>query len=170
MSAAPSDGARPSVSRNTRAAAALKAFHEEERYGKAYDLRLVKKMWPFVAPHQRLIWLSLCVIVFTSAGALVRPLIMRSAVDDGVVAGNADKLVMGGLLLAGVLVVEQVLGFAQMYAMQVAGARAMSDLRAHVFAFLHRQRLGFFDRQLVGKLVSRVTNDVDAMLELFASG
>jgi ATP-binding cassette subfamily B multidrug efflux pump len=46
----------------------------------------------------------------------------------------------------------------------------MSDLRGHVFRFLHRQRLGFFDRQLVGKLVSRVTNDVDAMLELFASG
>jgi ATP-binding cassette subfamily B protein len=156
--------------RNTRAVAALKAFHEEERYGKAYDMRLIKRMWPFIAPHQRLMWLSLFVIIFTSAGALVRPLIMRSAVDEGVVAGNADKLVMGGLLLAGVLVVEQVLGFAQMYAMQVAGARAMSDLRAHVFAFLHRQRLGFFDRQLVGKLVSRVTNDVDAVLELFASG
>jgi ATP-binding cassette subfamily B protein len=148
----------------------VRAFHEEERFGKAYDLRLVKKMWPFVAPHQALLWLSLVVILFTSAGALVRPLIMRSAIDDGVVAGNAEKLWQGGVLLAGVLVLEQVLGFAQMYAMQVAGARAMSDLRSHVFRFLHRQRLGFFDRQLVGKLVSRVTNDVDAMLELFASG
>jgi ATP-binding cassette subfamily B protein len=156
--------------RNTRAAAAVKAFHEEERFGKAYDLQLVKKMWPFVKPHQKLLWLSLLVILFTSAGALVRPLIMRSAVDDGVVAGNMQKLMRGGLLLAGVLIVEQVFGFMQMYAMQVAGARAMSDLRGHVFRFLHRQRLGFFDRQLVGKLVSRVTNDVDAMLELFASG
>jgi ATP-binding cassette, subfamily B, multidrug efflux pump len=156
--------------RNTRAAAAVKAFHEEERFGKAYDLALIKKIWPFVAPHQLLLWLSLLVILFTSAGALLRPLVMRSAVDDGVVAGNAEKLMQGGLILAGLLIVEQVLGFAQMYAMQVAGARAMSDLRRHVFGFLHRQRLGFFDRQLVGKLVSRVTNDVDAMLELFASG
>ena len=155
--------------RNTRAAAAIKAFHEEERFGKAYDLRLVKKMWPFVKPHQELIWISLGVILFTSAGALVRPLIMKSAIDAAV-AGQGRELLHGGLLLAGVLVVEQVLGFAQMYAMQVAGARAMSDLRTHVFRFLHRQRLGFFDRQLVGKLVSRVTNDVDAMLELFASG
>jgi ATP-binding cassette subfamily B protein len=156
--------------RNTRAAAAIKAFHEEERFGKAYDLALIKKIWPFVAPHQLLLWLSLLVILFTSAGALLRPLVMRSAVDEGVVAGNAEKLMQGGVILAGLLIVEQVLGFAQMYAMQVAGARAMSDLRRHVFAFLHRQRLGFFDRQLVGKLVSRVTNDVDAMLELFASG
>lgn len=156
--------------RNVKAAAAIKAFHEEERFGKAYDLHLVKKIWPFVAPHQKLLWLSLVVIVFTAGGALARPLIMRSAIDDGVVAGNQEMLMRGGLLLAGVLIVEQVLGFMQMYAMQVAGARAMSDLRGHVFRFLHRQRLGFFDKQLVGKLVSRVTNDVDAMLELFASG
>jgi ATP-binding cassette subfamily B multidrug efflux pump len=169
MSQQPPNGAKP-PGRNLRAAAAVRAFHEEERFGKAYDLRLVKKMWPFVAPHQALLWLSLVVILFTSGGALVRPLIMRAAIDDGVVAGNAEKLWQGGVLLAGVLVLEQVLGFAQMYAMQVAGARAMSDLRSHVFRFLHRQRLGFFDRQLVGKLVSRVTNDVDAMLELFASG
>lgn len=162
--------AEPKPSRNTRAAAALQAFHEEERYGKTYDLRLVKKMLPFIAPHQALLWLSLAVILLTSAGALVRPLIMRDAVDHGVVAGDPDRLMLGGILLAGVLVVEQALGFAQMYAMQVAGARAMSDLRGHVFRFLHRQRLGFFDRQLVGKLVSRVTNDVDAMAELFASG
>ena len=155
--------------RNTRAAAALKAFHEEERYGKAYDLALLRRMWPFLEPHKRLLWLSMVVIVFTSAGALVRPLIMRTAID-GAVAGKLEQLMRGGVLLASVLIVEQVLGFAQMYAMQVAGARAMSDLRGHVFRFLHRQRLGFFDRQLVGKLVSRVTNDVDAMLELFASG
>ncbi len=156
--------------RNERAAAALKAFHEEERFGKAYDLQLVKKIWPFVAPHQALLWVSLVVILFTTGAALIRPLIMRSAIDDGVVAGDEATLMRGGLLLVAVLVIEQALGFAQMYAMQVAGARAMADLRGHVFRFLHRQRLGFFDRQLVGKLVSRVTNDVDAMLELFASG
>jgi ATP-binding cassette, subfamily B, multidrug efflux pump len=157
-------------SRNVRAAAAVKAFHEEERFGKAYDVELIKKAWPFVRPHQKLLWLSLVVILFTASAALLRPLIMRSTIDGGVLAGDAHKLMQGGLLLVGVLIVEQLLGFVQMYAMQVAGARAMSDLRGHVFEFLHRQRLGFFDRQLVGKLVSRVTNDVDAMLELFASG
>jgi ATP-binding cassette, subfamily B, multidrug efflux pump len=159
-----------SAARNTRAAAAIRAFHEEERYGKSYDLKLVKKSWPFVKPHQRLLWLSLAVVLFTASGSLLRPLIMRGAIDQGVVAGNGAKLMQGGFLLAGIMLVEQVFGFIQMYAMQVAGARAMADLRAHVFRFLHRQRLGFFDRQLVGKLVSRVTNDVDAMLELFASG
>src|SRR3954471_14828850 len=121
--------------RNTRAAAAIRAFHEEERFGKAYDLRLAKKMWPFVKPHQKLLWLSLVVILFTSAGALVRPLIMRFTVDAAV-AGHAQLLMRGGIILASVMIVEQVLGFAQMYAMQVAGARAMADLRRHVFRFL----------------------------------
>jgi ATP-binding cassette subfamily B multidrug efflux pump len=164
------NGAKPQPrGRNTRAAAAIRAFHEEERYGKAYDFRLVKKMWPFIKPHQRLLWVSLGVILFTSGGALLRPLIMRGTVNAAV-AGKGELLMRGGITLACVMIVEQVLGFAQMYAMQIAGARAMSDLRTSVFRFLHRQRLGFFDRQLVGKLVSRVTNDVDAMLELFASG
>jgi ATP-binding cassette, subfamily B, multidrug efflux pump len=162
--------AAPKPARNTRAAAAVKAFHEEERYGKAYDLQLIKKLWPFVEPHQALLWISLAIVLFTSSGSMLRPLIMRTAIDEGVVAGNASKLMRGGFLLAGIMVVEQVLGFCQMYAMQVAGARIMADLRRHVFRFLHRQRLGFFDRQLVGKLVSRVTNDVDAILEVFTSG
>jgi ATP-binding cassette subfamily B protein len=165
-----SAAASPRPGRNTRAAAALKAFHEEERYSKSYDTLLIKKLWRFLQPHQKLLWLSLGVIVFTSSGALVRPLIMRHAIDQGVEAGNPTALMRGGLLLAGVLVLEQVFSFFQMYAMQVAGARAMADLRGYVFRFLHRQRLGFFDRQLVGKLVSRVTNDVDALQELFASG
>jgi ATP-binding cassette subfamily B multidrug efflux pump len=156
--------------RNTRAAAAVKAFHEEEHFGKTYDLKLVMKFWPFIKPHFRLLVLSLVVISFTSAGALVRPLIMRSAIDDGVVSGNSHKLMQGGLLLAGVVVIEQLLGFMQMYAMQIAGVRIVGDLRRHIFRFLHGQKLGFFDRQLVGKLVSRVTNDVDAIFELFGSG
>src|SRR5258708_30112222 len=65
--------------------------------------------------------------------------------------------------------VEETLTFFQIYSMQVAGARAMADLRTHVFRFLHGLRLGFFDRQPIGRLVTRVTNDVDAISELFAS-
>ncbi|HYQ16957.1 MAG TPA: ABC transporter transmembrane domain-containing protein, partial [Polyangiaceae bacterium] len=170
MSETNQGAAAPKPARNTRAAAAVKAFHEEERFGKSYDWQLIRKAWPFIKPHQALLNLSLVVVLFTSAGSLIRPMIMRNAIDQGVVAGDADKLMRGGFWLAGIMIAEQVLGFTQMYAMQVAGARAMSDLRGHVFRFLHRQRLGFFDRQLVGKLVSRVTNDVDAMLEVFASG
>jgi ATP-binding cassette, subfamily B, multidrug efflux pump len=148
----------------------LKAFHEEERFGKAYDARLTKRLWGYLVPYRVLLWASVVVILLTSIGALVRPLIMRSAIDGVVENGDRLALFHGGLLLAGVLVVEQLLGLVQMYAVQVAGARAVADLRREAFEFLQQLRLGFFDKQLVGRLVSRVTNDTDAILEMFASG
>jgi len=154
----------------TRTERILKAFHEEERFGKAYDARLTKRLWGYLLPYRLLLWASVAVILLTSVGALVRPLIMRSAIDGVVQKGDRVALLHGGLLLASVLVIEQLLGLVQMYAVQVAGARAVADLRREVFEFLQGLRLGFFDNQLVGRLVSRVTNDTDAILEMFASG
>jgi ATP-binding cassette subfamily B multidrug efflux pump len=148
----------------------LKAFHEEERFGKAYDARLTKRLWGYLVPYRLLLWASVVVILLTSASALVRPLIMRSAIDGVVKSGNRVALFHGGVLLASVLLLEQILGLVQMYAVQVAGARAVADMRREAFEFLQGLRLGFFDKQLVGRLVSRVTNDTDAILEMFASG
>src|SRR6478609_12163032 len=88
----------------------LKAFHEEERFGKAYDARLTKRLWGYLVPYRLLLWTSVVVIVITSIGALVRPLIMRSAIDDVIQSGDRVALFHNGLLLACVLVVEQLLG------------------------------------------------------------
>ncbi|HLV65712.1 MAG TPA: ABC transporter ATP-binding protein [Polyangiaceae bacterium] len=148
----------------------LEAFHEEERFGRAYDVALLRRLWPFFRPVRRLMLASMSIVLLTSAGALIRPLVMQQVVDDGVMAKDVSALTRGGFVLAGIIVVEQLLAFVQLYSMQVAGARAMAGLRRHVFSFLHGLRLGFFDRQLVGRLVSRVTNDVDSMLDLFGSG
>jgi ATP-binding cassette subfamily B protein len=148
----------------------LAAFHDEERFTKNYDTRLALEIWRFLAPHRLLIGASVCVLLVTSALSLIRPLVMREGIDKAVLAGNRDELMRIGLLFAGVLLAEQVLGFVHMYAMQIVGARAMATLRREVFRFLHGRRLSYFDRQLVGRLVSRVTNDVDAILEAFASG
>jgi ATP-binding cassette, subfamily B, multidrug efflux pump len=73
-------------------------------------------------------------------------------------------------VLAGLLVVAQALTFVQMYTMQIAGARSMADLRSTIFRFFQQLRLRYYDRTPVGRLVTRATNDVDAVSELFASG
>ncbi len=148
----------------------LAAFHDEERFTKSYDARLARQIWRFLRPHRVLMGLSVTVLLITSALSLIRPLIMREGIDKAVLGGNRDELMHFGLVFAGVLLAEQVLGFVHMYAMQIVGARSMSALRREVFQFLHGRRLSYFDRQLVGRLVSRVTNDVDAILEAFASG
>jgi ATP-binding cassette subfamily B multidrug efflux pump len=148
----------------------LAAFHDEDRFTKSYDGRLARQIWRFLSPHRGMIALSVVVLLITSGLSLVRPLVMRDGIDHAVLAGDRAALLRFGLVFAGVLLAEQVLGFVHMYAMQIVGARAMSSLRREVFRFLHGRRLSYFDRQLVGRLVSRVTNDVDAILEAFASG
>lgn len=160
----------PSDSARRRTEKILEAFHEEERFGKAYDLQLLRRLWPFFVPHRRLLVIASVIILLTAGGALVRPLVMREVVDGGIMAKDWDALLNAALLLSGIILVEQVLSFVQLYATQVAGARALTDLRRHVFRYIHGLRLGYFDNQLVGRLVSRVTNDVDAILDLFGSG
>ncbi|HVR18999.1 MAG TPA: ABC transporter ATP-binding protein, partial [Polyangiaceae bacterium] len=148
----------------------LAAFHDEERFTKTYDAALAKRLWLFLAPHRGLLLLSIAILLVTSALSLVRPLLMKYGIDHAIPSRDRAEFFRVGLLFAGVLVADQAFGFVQTYAMQIVGARAMADLRRHVFRFLHERRLAFFDRQLVGRLVSRVTNDVDAILEAFASG
>lgn len=164
------DAGEGAADNGARTEQVLRAFHEEVTLGKAYDSRLIRKLWPFVKPHRRLLLMALVVLVVTAVGDLARPLIMREAIDQGVLKHDSGVLMRGGFLLAGVVLAVQILNFIQIYTMQIVGARAMADLRRHVFSFLHSLRLGFFDNQPVGRLVTRVTNDVDAVLELFASG
>jgi ATP-binding cassette subfamily B multidrug efflux pump len=154
----------------TRTEEALRAFHEEGVLGKAYDTRLISRLWPYVKPYQKLLWSSIGLGLMMASMSIARPYLMRYTIDRGVTAKDPQVLFWGGAIFASVIICEQILNFIQVYTVQISGARAMADLRRDVFAFLHGRRMSFFDRQPVGRLVTRVTNDVDAILELFASG
>jgi ATP-binding cassette subfamily B protein len=148
---------------------ALRSFHEEGAIGKAYDARLLARLWPYVRPHSWFIALSLTTLVVMAGINLARPLLMGDVVHQAA-ARNSGLLLRDGALLALLLVLLQSLTFVQMYTMQIAGARAMADLRSAVFRFFQRLRLRYYDRTPVGRLVTRASNDVDALSELFASG
>jgi len=153
-----------------RGAAALDRFHEEASLGESYDARMLLRLWPFIRPHAGSLAASLAFLLMGASLALAKPLVMGGALDAIKSPGGEAQLLRSGIILAGLLVFEQAIAFPQMYLMQLAGARAMSDLRLHVFKFLHTRKLGFFDKTPVGRLVTRVTNDVDAINEMFASG
>jgi len=153
----------------SRAEEKLRAFHEEGAIGKAYDARLVARLWPFVKPHGRYVVFSLVTLVLMAGAGLCRPLLMGDVIKSAGL-GDGARLMRDGLGLAVLLIGVQSMGFLQMYMMQMAGARAMADLRGHIFLFMQRLELTFFDRTPVGRLVTRATNDVDAVGELFASG
>ena len=153
----------------SRAEQKLRAFHEEGAIGKAYDARLVRRLWPYVKPHGRYIAYSLGTLVVMAGVNLLRPILMGDVVRSAT-ESDAARLMRDGFGLAVLLVLLQSMTFVQMYMMQMAGARAMADLRAEIFLFMQRLELSYFDRTPVGRLVTRATNDVDAVGELFASG
>lgn len=175
MSASAADGrraeraAREARSRS-RTEKILRAFHEEELSGKSYDAALLRRLLPYVKPYMGLVMLAALAIGIIQISALARPQLMRWAIDEGAMAKDGDKLLQGGLLIAGLVLVEQLLNFTQIYVLQVVGARSMAGLRRTIFQHLHKLRVAYFDTQPVGRLVTRVTNDVDHILELFASG
>jgi ATP-binding cassette subfamily B protein len=153
----------------SRAEEKLRAFHEEGAIGKAYDARLVRRLWPFVRPHRKYVTLSLATLIVMAGVNLLRPILMGDVVRAAT-SGDGGRLMRDGMGLGVLLIVLQSMTFAQMYMMQLAGAHAMADLRETVFLFLQRLELSYFDRTPVGRLVTRATNDVDAVGELFASG
>jgi ATP-binding cassette subfamily B protein len=146
----------------------LKQFHEESGFGKAYDGRLLARLWEFARPHSRLLFVGLGLGIVVSLLGVVRPLIMRWTIDSGVLAKNQSVLAKGAITFGVMVLFEQLVQVVRIYATQLLGARMVADLRSRVFEFLHTLPMRFFDQQPVGRLVTRVTNDTDAILE-FAS-
>ncbi|NUO47259.1 MAG: ABC transporter ATP-binding protein [Polyangiaceae bacterium] len=163
MSAAP----KPKNGEKSRGEAALARFHEEGGLT-SYDSKNLLRLWPYIRPHRAYLLGSVALLLLASGFALARPLIMRSGLDG--IGKEPGAITRAGLLLTAVIIIEQGIAFPQMYLMQAGGAKAMNDLRLAVFRFLHTRSLAFFDRTPVGRLVTRVTNDVDAIGEMFASG
>jgi ATP-binding cassette subfamily B protein len=106
--------------------------------------------------------------IVVSLLGVVRPLIMRWTIDSGVLAKNQSVLAKGAITFGVMVLFEQLVQVVRIYATQLLGARMVADLRSRVFEFLHTLPMRFFDQQPVGRLVTRVTNDTDAILE-FAS-
>lgn len=152
-----------------RASEELRAFHEEKVLGKAYDGRLLRRLWPWVRPHRKILALSLVALLVQTVLQLLQPLLMGDVVTHAA-EKDAAQLLRTGVILAALLVGIQILTFVQTYTMQLAGARSMADLRSSVFDFYQRLSLRYFDRTPVGRLVTRSTNDVDAVGEIFSSG
>lgn len=150
----------------------VRDFHEEVQLGQAYDSRMMRRLWPFMRPHRAYLYLSLAMIVVMAALNNVRPLIMGRVINAAMTSmgGGSNSVMQYGLMLSGVVIGTQLISFGQMYTMQIAGARTMGDLRARVFEFFQSLELRYYDKTPVGRLVTRATNDVDAVGELFASG
>ena len=142
----------------------------DEVLGKAYDARLVRRLAGYVRPYSGLVAATILALFAGAAVQLAQPWIVREVIDEFVVRRRSEGLWLPvGLFLATVLL-DFVLGFFQLYLLERTGQHVVYDLRTEVFAHLQRLPSSFFDRSPVGRLMTRVTTDVEAINEAFTSG
>ena len=156
------------------------SYLEEDVVGKAIDTRLLRRLWTFVRPHAA--WLAVSTVALAAVSALdLLPVQFVKEVVDGPVAERlaagsagdaafAASIARYALLFAAALVGAFLLRCFQMWAINVAGQRTMLDLRTAIFRHIQSQPLAFYDRNPVGRLVTRVVYDVESLNEVLTSG
>jgi len=144
--------------------------HEEDVLGKAYDARLARRLLPYVRPHRTLLALSIAFLLLISGAQLAQPYIIKLVIDGPLRAGDPAGLWPLALLFALTAAFEFGCRFAQMYSLEITGQRVIRDLRSDVYRHLQRLPAAYFDRNPVGRLVTRLTSDVENLAEVFSSG
>ena len=146
------------------------AFHEDEVLGKAYDARLLRRLLRYLKPYRGAVVLGVFFLLGSTFLTLSIPYLVKEAIDTGIARGDAGRLriLMGWVVV--VLLADFVVRYAQTYLVQWMGQQAVFDLRQGVFAHLQKLSLSFYDKNPVGRLLTRVTSDVSVLGELFSSG
>ncbi|HEY7717099.1 MAG TPA: ABC transporter ATP-binding protein [Candidatus Binatia bacterium] len=146
------------------------ASQQEEILGKAYDFRLIQRLWQFIRPYKRLFLLSLLLLPLQQALGLAQPYLMKVGIDQYIAGKDLWGLQNIMLLFFGALVGETVAAFAHYYLAMLVAQRCLADLRVAIFSHVQKLPMSYFDRNPVGRLVTRMTTDVDVLQEMFSSG
>ena len=146
------------------------AAQQEEVLGKAYDLRLIRRLWQFIIPYKRLFLFSMLLLPLQQAFGLTQPYLMKIGIDQYIAGKDLWGLQTVMLLFLGALIGETITAFAQYYLSMLVAQRCLSDLRVAIFSHVQKLPMSYFDRNPVGRLVTRMTTDVDVLQEMFSSG
>ena len=154
-------------------------IHEEEALGKAYDAHLLRRLLQYLRPYRWRVVLALALVAIVTPLELAPPKLFQIAIDKYLVPGmhhaiNESQAWRGVLIISivffGVLVFDFLAQYIQIRIMQRVGQQTMYDMRTAIFSHIQRLPMTYFDRNPVGRLVTRVTTDVDALNDLFAAG
>jgi ATP-binding cassette subfamily B protein len=146
------------------------AQHEEQVLGKAYDARLMRRLLTYIRPYKGSAFLAIFYIIAASALGVLPPYLTKVAIDRYIQTNDLAGLNNIAALYALTLVAVFVLSFGQTWVMNLMGQKIMYDLRVQIFRHLQKLDVSFFDKNPVGRLMTRVTTDVDALNELFTAG
>jgi len=156
---------------------------EEEVLGKAYDARLMRRLLRYLKPYRLEVVVALISILIKAGADIIGPYLTKVAIDKYLTGAHQKTLLdpilssqpltgiaQIGMIYIGAELVVFLTEYVQTYYMQWTGQKVMFDMRAEIFRHLQRLHVGFFDKNPVGRLVTRVTSDVDALNEMFTSG
>ncbi|MBM4165968.1 MAG: ABC transporter ATP-binding protein [Ignavibacteria bacterium] len=145
-------------------------MQDEEILGKAYDSRLMKRLLLFLKPYRTWIIVAILLNIVIAGLGPMRPYLTKIAIDDFILKNDSSGLQQIALALFGVLILQAVIQYLNNYFTSWIGQRTIYDLRITIFSHLQKLSLRFFDKTPIGRMVTRVTNDVETLNELFSSG
>ena len=145
-------------------------FREDERLGKAYDARLMRRLLRYLRPYWTKAALAVLMLIAASGLALVGPWLTKEAIDKAIPAGDWGMIRNLSLLFIASLVLSGLLEYGRTILTTWIGQNVMLDLRRQIFDQLQRLRPAYFDRNPVGRLMTRLTSDVEVLNEMFTSG
>lgn len=145
-------------------------MQEEESLGKAYDGALMRRLLRYLKPYGWYVAAGIALSILVSAMEAIRPFFVKIAVDENIAQKDARGLLNTTLLFFVVMLLRGVIQYINSYLTQWIGQRTIFDLRMEVFEHLQRLGLRFFDRNPIGRLITRVTNDIEVLNEMFSSG
>ena len=138
--------------------------------GKAYDAGLMRRLMGYLRPYRPQVLAAFAAIVSGAVLQLAQPYLMKVAIDRYIKAGDLAGMDRIALLFLGILTASFACEFVQTYLLQLTGQRIMFDLRSQIYGHLQRLDVAYYDRNPVGRMMTRVTTDVDALNDLFTSG
>lgn len=146
------------------------SIHEEEILGKAFDSRLIKRLFTYVWPFKGWMLLSLLILMIQTAAELAEPIIIKIAIDKNITQGDLHGLSMTSILYISALLVQSLSLFGFYFLSNWLGQKVMYKIRMQVFSHIQKLPLSYFDKNPVGRLVTRTTNDIETLNDLLSSG
>jgi len=148
----------------------MQDFRDEDKLGKGYDGQLMRRLLVYLRPYRLYVGLALLLLLVAAAAQLATPYLIKIAFDDHIAIGDQDGLIIVAIQLLAIMCLEFFTGYGQIRIMEWIGQSAMFDLRQKIFNHIQSMHLAFFDKNPSGRLLTRVTSDVNALNEMFASG
>lgn len=148
----------------------VEQYHEEEKIGKTYDLRVAKRLLRYLKPYWHLVATALTLTLVTNILVSLQPYFTKVAVDDFITPKKTDGIWLFAFAFFGVFLFRFIFSYTQEILLNKVGQMVMFDLRTEIFTKLQKQEVAYYDKYPVGRIVTRLTSDVDALNELFTSG